>query len=65
MLTGEQSPHDGLIAEIFVSVPATSIAGVTDEILRNIISERVLGMPKEHRFDADKAFKDVPKNTVS
>lgn len=61
MLTGAESPRDGVIAEIFVSVPAVSIAGGTDEIQRNIISERLLDMPKEPRFDTG-PFKDVKRN---
>ena len=64
LLTGDDSPMDGVIAEIFVSVPATSIAGGTDEIQRNIIAERVLKMPKETSVDSDKPFRDVPRNTV-
>lgn len=41
--------------------PGMRIAGGSDETLRNIISERVLGMPKEPGIDSKSPFKDLPR----
>ena len=41
---------------------AACIGGGTTEMSRNVISERVLGMPRERTFDRDLPFRDVPRS---
>ncbi|WP_066777913.1 acyl-CoA dehydrogenase family protein [Sphingomonas sp. CCH5-D11] len=52
-------PLKGLFQASVMSAPGLRIAGGTDEILKNIIAERVLGLPGEIRTDKDAAFKDL------
>ena len=57
---GTCDPHDEL-QTLFLTAPSLSIRGGTDEIQRNIVGERVLGLPGEPRVDRDIAFEELPR----
>ncbi len=46
-----------------LGMPAMAIAGGSDQVLRNIMGERVLGLPKEPGIDTVSPFKDLPVGT--
>jgi alkylation response protein AidB-like acyl-CoA dehydrogenase len=64
MMAGE-APGETSFQEAYLGAPGMRIAGGTDEILRNIIAERVLRLPPEPRVDKTIAFKDVPSGPAN
>ena len=60
VVDAELAPQEGLWQEAYLAAPGLRIAGGTDEILRNIIAERVLGLPPEIRVDKDRPFREIP-----
>ncbi len=52
-------PSNGLFQQSFMWAPGLRIAGGTDEILKNIIAERVLGLPQDVRVDKDVPFESL------
>ena len=60
MLGGPDALADDRAFETVATAFMISIGGGTDQIQRNIVGERVLGLPGEPRTDKDVSFRDLP-----
>jgi len=63
-LVGADQPAGGLFQQGYLSSPGIRIAGGSDEILRNIIAERVLQLPGDIRVDRDVPFNEIPTGSA-
>jgi alkylation response protein AidB-like acyl-CoA dehydrogenase len=61
VLAGDGLRYEDSAGHRYLRARANSIEGGTSEILRNIVAERVLGLPGEIRTDKDVPWKDLPR----
>jgi len=61
LMDAARVPGDLQFQQNFLGAPGYRIAGGTDEILRNIIAERVLGLPADIRVDKNVPFNEIPQ----
>jgi alkylation response protein AidB-like acyl-CoA dehydrogenase len=60
LMEQDVAPANAIFQQALLYSPGLRIAGGTDEILRNIIAERVLGLPADVRVDKDVPFNKLP-----
>jgi len=63
MVMGEGTTGGGVVQEMTLFAPAPSIYGGSDEIQKNIIGERALGLPKEPGPDKNTPFRELKVGT--
>ena len=62
MVMGSDTPGGGMVQEVTLFSPGPSIYGGTDQVQRNILGERVLGLPKEPGPAKDTPYKELLVN---